>query len=48
MFERKLMRRRTITDLGGKTRVMQLMTHENADTRYQSLMCVQLLMSQHV
>ena len=39
---------RTITDLGGKTRVMELMGHDNGDVRYQALMSVQRLMSQHV
>ncbi|ORX40982.1 armadillo-type protein [Kockovaella imperatae] len=37
-----------VTDLGGKTRVMELMTSQDPDTRYQALMCTQLLMSQHV
>jgi V-type H+-transporting ATPase subunit H len=40
--------KQTVTDLGGKTRVMELMAHENADVRYQALMTVQKLMSQHV
>jgi len=39
---------RIITDLGGKMRVMELMGHENADVRYNALMTVQRLMSQHV
>ena len=39
---------RTVTDLGGKTRVMELMGHENAEVRYKALMSVQRLMSQHV
>ena len=38
----------TINDLGGKTRVMELMSHENGDVRYRALMTVQRLMSQHV
>ncbi|KAE8541444.1 hypothetical protein D1P53_002804 [Cryptococcus gattii VGV] len=36
-----------IDNLHGKTRVMELMSHENADVRYQALMTVQRLMSQH-
>ena len=40
--------KQTVTDLGGKTRVMELMAFENADVRYQALMTVQRLMSQHV
>ncbi len=44
----KLTCSRTITDLGGKTRVMELMGHENGDVRYEALMTVQRLMSQHV
>ncbi|WVF68216.1 hypothetical protein IAT40_002981 [Kwoniella sp. CBS 6097] len=39
--------KRTIENLNGKTKVMELMSHENADVRYQSLMTVQRLMSQH-
>ncbi|WWD20731.1 hypothetical protein CI109_105207 [Kwoniella shandongensis] len=39
--------KQTVTDLDGKTRVMELMSHENADVRYQALMTVQRLMSQH-
>ncbi|WVR08626.1 hypothetical protein IAU60_005682 [Kwoniella sp. DSM 27419] len=39
--------KRTIDQLNGKTRVMELMSHENADVRYQALMTVQRLMSQH-
>ena len=46
--ERKLIYCRTVTDLGGKTRVMELMTDSDADTRYQALMTTQLLMSQFV
>lgn len=40
--------KQTIADLGGKTRVMELMAHENGDVRYRALMTVQRLMSQHV
>lgn len=40
--------KQTVTDLGGKTRVMELMSHENGDVRYQALMTVQRLMSQHI
>lgn len=39
--------KQTIDDLHGKTRVMELMGHENADVRYQALMTVQRLVSQH-
>ncbi|KAK4688485.1 V-type H+-transporting ATPase subunit H, partial [Tremellales sp. Uapishka_1] len=39
--------KKAVTDLQGKTKVMELMTHENADVRYQALMAVQRLMSQH-
>ncbi|WVO17514.1 hypothetical protein L204_105207 [Cryptococcus depauperatus] len=39
--------KRMINDLNGKTRVMELMSHENQDVRYQALMTVQRLMSQH-
>lgn len=35
-----------LTELQGKTRVMELMTNENPDVRYQSLIAVQQLMSQ--
>ncbi|KAK7043755.1 H(+)-transporting V1 sector ATPase subunit H [Paramarasmius palmivorus] len=38
--------KKPVTELGGKTRVMELMTHENADVRYRALMSVQLLVSQ--
>ncbi|ORY31205.1 armadillo-type protein [Naematelia encephala] len=36
-----------VADLGGKTRVMELMGDENADVRYRALMTVQRLMSLH-
>lgn len=36
---------RLINDFGGKTRVMELMTHENADVRYRALVSVQRLVS---
>ncbi|WRT70736.1 uncharacterized protein IL334_007734 [Kwoniella shivajii] len=39
--------KRTIDNFNGKTKVMELMGHENADVRYQALMTVQRLMSQH-
>ncbi|ODN82884.1 hypothetical protein L202_01142 [Cryptococcus amylolentus CBS 6039] len=39
--------RDTVDKLHGKTRVMELMSHENGDVRYQALMTVQSLMSQH-
>ncbi|KAH8108453.1 ATPase, V1 complex, subunit H [Phellopilus nigrolimitatus] len=38
--------KKAVADLGAKTRVMQLMTHENADVRYRSLISVQRLLSQ--
>ncbi|KAF9264948.1 ATPase, V1 complex, subunit H [Marasmius fiardii PR-910] len=38
--------KKPVTDLGAKARVMELMTHENADVRYRALMSVQLLVSQ--
>ncbi|KAL7422849.1 H(+)-transporting V1 sector ATPase subunit H [Cryptotrichosporon argae] len=40
--------KKIIADLDGKTRVMELMTYDNPDVRYQSLIAVQRLMSQHV
>lgn len=39
--------KKLVTELNGKTRVMHLMTHENPDVRYQALMAVQQIMSQH-
>ncbi|KAK0448379.1 armadillo-type protein [Desarmillaria tabescens] len=38
--------KKLVTDLGGKTRVMELMTHEDPDVRYRALMSVQQLISQ--
>lgn len=38
--------RRPITDLGGKARVMELMSHPNSDVRYRALLSVQQLVSQ--
>ncbi|KDQ60593.1 hypothetical protein JAAARDRAFT_31557 [Jaapia argillacea MUCL 33604] len=38
--------KKIITDLGGKERAMQLMSHENPDVRYQALISVQRLVSQ--
>ncbi|KAJ8078470.1 H(+)-transporting V1 sector ATPase subunit H [Marasmius tenuissimus] len=38
--------KKPVTDLGGKARVMELMSHENSDVRYRALMSVQLLVSQ--
>ncbi|KAK2467087.1 hypothetical protein APHAL10511_001345 [Amanita phalloides] len=35
-----------VAELGGKSRVMQLMSHENPDVRYHALMSVQQLVSQ--
>ncbi|KAH7107786.1 ATPase, V1 complex, subunit H [Auriculariales sp. MPI-PUGE-AT-0066] len=37
--------KKAVTDLGGKGRVMELMTHENADVRYQALISVQRLIA---
>ncbi|RXW20737.1 hypothetical protein EST38_g5096 [Candolleomyces aberdarensis] len=37
---------RIVTDLGGKTRVMQLLTHQNPDVRYRALLSVQQIVSQ--
>lgn len=36
-----------ISNLGGKTRTMELMTSDNPDVRYRSLLAVQQIMSQH-
>lgn len=41
-----LIMRRLVTDLGGKARVMELMTHNNSDVRYRALLSVQQLVSQ--
>jgi V-type H+-transporting ATPase subunit H len=38
--------KKIVTDLGGKNRVMELMTHENQDVRYRALLSVQQLVSQ--
>ncbi|KIM49008.1 hypothetical protein M413DRAFT_21307 [Hebeloma cylindrosporum] len=38
--------KRPVADLGGKARVMELMTHPNADVRYRALLSVQQLVSQ--
>ncbi|KAF8163080.1 armadillo-type protein [Crassisporium funariophilum] len=38
--------KKTITDLGGKARAMELMTHPNGDVRYRALLSVQQLVSQ--
>ncbi|TFK87372.1 ATPase V1 complex subunit H [Polyporus arcularius HHB13444] len=37
--------KKILTDLGGKTRVMELMSNPNPDVRYQALISVQLLVS---
>ncbi|OBZ75904.1 V-type proton ATPase subunit H [Grifola frondosa] len=37
--------KKILTDLGGKTRVMELMSHDNPDVRYQALISVQRLVS---
>ena len=37
---------RIVTDLGGKTRVMELMSHNNQEVRYRALLSVQCLVSQ--
>jgi V-type H+-transporting ATPase subunit H len=39
--------KKLISDLHGKTRVMELMTSDNPDVRYRSLLAVQQIMSQH-
>lgn len=36
---------RVVTDLGAKARVMELMTHTDADVRYRALLSVQRLVS---
>ena len=36
---------RIVTDLGGKTRAMELMSHGSQDVRYQALLSVQRLVS---
>ena len=36
---------RVLTDLGAKTRVMELMTHPDPNVRYQALVSVQRLVS---
>ncbi|KAG9049243.1 H(+)-transporting V1 sector ATPase subunit H [Tulasnella sp. UAMH 9824] len=38
--------KKTLSDLGAKTRVMELMSHENSDVRYQALLTTQRLVSQ--
>lgn len=40
--------KKTIADLGGKTKLIELIAHDNAEVRYRALMSVQRLMSQHV
>jgi len=37
--------KKIVTDMGAKTRVMELMSHEDSDVRYQALMSVQMLVS---
>lgn len=37
--------RRILADLGAKTRVLELMTHEDTNVRYQALITVQRLVS---
>lgn len=37
--------KKIVTDLGGKTRVMELMSHSNQEVRYQALLSVQRLVS---
>jgi len=37
--------RKTVTDMGGKVKVMELMSHESSDVRYQALIAVQRMMS---
>jgi len=38
--------KKLVTELGGKGRVMELMTHEDSDVRYRALISVQQLVSQ--
>ncbi|PPQ78181.1 hypothetical protein CVT25_015514 [Psilocybe cyanescens] len=38
--------KKPVADLGGKARVMELMTHPNSDVRYRALLSVQQLISQ--
>jgi len=38
--------KKIVADLGGKSRVMELMTHPNSDVRYRALLSVQQLVSQ--
>ncbi|KAH9483833.1 V-type proton ATPase subunit H [Psilocybe cubensis] len=38
--------KKSVADLGGKARVMELMTHPNSDVRYRALLSVQQLISQ--
>ncbi|KAI9179473.1 H(+)-transporting V1 sector ATPase subunit H [Blastocladiella emersonii ATCC 22665] len=38
--------KKLLQDIGAKHRLMEMMTHENADVRYQALMAVQKLVSQ--
>ncbi|KII88913.1 hypothetical protein PLICRDRAFT_40550 [Plicaturopsis crispa FD-325 SS-3] len=38
--------KKVVTDLGAKTRVMELMTHKDSDVRYRALLSVQQLVSQ--
>ncbi|KAF5372925.1 hypothetical protein D9758_001740 [Tetrapyrgos nigripes] len=38
--------KKIVTDLGGKTKVMELMTHQDSDVRYRALLSVQQLVSQ--
>lgn len=40
--------KKTIADLDGKTRLIELIAHDNPEVRYRALMSVQRLMSQHV
>jgi hypothetical protein len=40
--------KKTISDLEGKMRLIELIGHDNAEVRYRALMSVQRLMSQHV
>ena len=40
-----LLTTRIVTDLGAKTRAMELMTHDSQEVRYQALLSVQRLVS---
>jgi len=37
--------KKVLTDMGAKTRIMELMIHSNPDVRYRALISVQILVS---